>query len=207
MKTALNWTIMLLAGLLLWPAAATAQNDYDPEDVAFNQEVDPNEIFDFVNSHKYSNSMSIMAIVKKDNLILSDALVAVYASDGIRGKDIVDPTQQNLVFLTVYGEGSTPLAFKVYFGGNIYMVDQGPNFEAYGVVGSPSDPYVITLQNPVLLGDANGDGTVDIADAVAVANYIICQPPATFVKAAADVNNDGNVTISDAVGIVSMLLN
>lgn len=208
MKTALNWTIMLLAGLLLWPAAATAQNDYDPEDVAFNQEVDPNEIFDFVNSHKYSNSMSIMAIVKKDNLILSDALVAVYASDGIRGKDIVDPTQQNLVFLTVYGEGSTPLAFKVYTGGSIYVVDPDPglNFEAYGIVGDPSNPYVITLQNPVLPGDANGDGTVDIADAVAVANYIIGQPPASFVKSAADVNNDGNVTISDATRIVKMIL-
>ncbi|MCR4916174.1 MAG: dockerin type I repeat-containing protein [Prevotella sp.] len=206
MKTALNWTIMLLAGLLLWPAAATAQNDYNPEDMAFNQEVDPNEIFDFVDSHAYSNNMSITAVVKKDGATLSDALVAVYASDGIRGKDVADPEQGNLVFLTVYGEGSTPLVFKVYTGGQIYVVDQGLNFESNGTVGM-DDPYVITLQNPVLPGDANGDGTVNAADPVAVANYIIGQPPATFVKAAADVNNDGNVTISDAVGIVSMLLN
>lgn len=206
MKTALNWTIMLLAGLLLWPAAATAQNDYNPEDMAFNQEVDPNEIFDFVDSHAYSNNMSITAVVKKDGATLSDALVAVYASDGIRGKDVADPEQGNLVFLTVYGEGSTPLVFKVYTGGQIYVVDQGLNFESNGTVGM-DDPYVITLQNPVLPGDANGDGTVDAADPVAVANYIIGQPPATFVKTAADVNNDGNVTISDAVGIVSMLLN
>ena len=197
---------MLLAGLLLWPAAATAQNDYDPDDVAFNQEVDPNEIFDFVNSHKYSNSMSIMAIVKKDNQILSDALVAVYASDGIRGKNIVDPTQRNLVFLNVFGEGSTPLAFKVYSSGNIYVVDQGPNFEANGVIGSPSEPYVITLQNPVLLGDVNDDGTVDIADAVAVANHIIGLTPVKFVKSAADVNNDGNITVADAAGIIKMIL-
>ena len=197
---------MLLAGLLLWPAAATAQNDYNPEDMAFNQEVDRNEIFDFVDSHAYSNNMSITAVVKKDGATLSDALVAVYASDGIRGKDVADPEQGNLVFLTVYGEGSTPLVFKVYTGGQIYVVDQGLNFESNGTVGM-DDPYVITLQNPVLPGDANGDGTVDAADPVAVANYIIGQPPATFVKTAADVNNDGNVTISDAVCIVSMLLN
>ena len=205
MKKAMEWTFTLLAGLLLWPAAATAQNDYDPKDVTFNQEVDPNEIFDFVDSHAYSNNMSITAVVKKDGATLSDALVAVYASDGIRGKDVADPEQGNLVFLTVYGEGSTPLVFKVYTGGQIYVVDQGLNFESNGTVGM-DDPYVITLQNPVLPGDANGDGTVDAADPVAVANYIIGQPPITFVKTAADVNNDGNITVADAVGIVKMIL-
>ena len=194
--------MMLLAGLTLWPAAASAQEETDAE---FNQRVDPDEIFDFVNSHTYSNNMSITAVVKKDGKTISNALVAVYASDGIRGKDITDPTQQNMVFLTVYGEGSTPLFFKVYTGGQIYVVDQGLNFEGNGTVGM-SDPYVITLKNPVILGDVNGDGKVDAADAVAIANYIVGQPPATFVKTAADVNNDGNITISDAARIVNMIL-
>ena len=204
MKKLKIFSMMLLAGLTLWPAAASAQDETDAE---FNQRVDPDEIFDFVNSHTYSNNMSIMAVVKKDGKVLSNALVAVYASDGIRGKDIVDPSQRNMVFLTVYGEGSTPLFFKVYTGGQIYVVDQGLNFEANGIVGDIKNPYVITLQNPVILGDVNGDGKVDAADAVAVANYIVGQPPATFVKTAADVNNDGNITISDAVGIVNMIMN
>ena len=52
----------------------------------------------------------------------------------------------------------------------------------------------------------NADGTVDIADAVAVADYIIGQQPASFVKPAADVNKDGNITISDATRIVDMVL-
>ena len=205
MKKAMEWTFTLLAGLLLWPAAATAQNDYDPKDVAFNQQVDPKEIFDFVDSHAYSNNMNITAVVKKDGAILSDALVAVYASDGIRGKEVADPEQGNLVFLTVYGEGSVPLLFKVYTEGKIYLADQGLTFEGNGILGTDT-PYVITLQNPVLFGDANGDGTVNAADPVAVANYIIGQPPITFVKTAADVNNDGNITVADAVGIVKMIL-
>ena len=67
-------------------------------------------------------------------------------------------------------------------------------------------PYVIKLNDPVILGDVNGDGKVDAADAVAIANYIVGTPPATFVKTAADVNKDGNITIADAVTIVKGLL-
>jgi len=47
---------------------------------------------------------------------------------------------------------------------------------------------------------------VDAADAVAIANYIVGRPPATFVKTAADVNKDGNITIADAVTIIKGLL-
>ncbi len=196
--------MMLLAGLVLWPAAASAQ-DYDPEDVAHEEKVDPNHIFDFVDSHLFLNNMSIMAVVKKDGEVLTDCIVAVYADDGIRGKDISDPTQRNMVFLTVYGDNTVPLVFHVHTGGKTYVVDQGLTFEANGIVGG-KDPYVITLQTPLLIGDANVDGRVDADDVVAVVNHVLGLPPATFDKTAADVNNDGNITIADAVGIIGTLL-
>ena len=63
--------------------------------------------------------------------------------------------------------------------------------------------------NPIIgyeNGDANGDGNVTIADAVAVVNYILGNASAGFIFGAADVNNDGKITITDAVSIVNMSL-
>ena len=53
-------------------------------------------------------------------------------------------------------------------------------------------------------GDANGDGEVNMSDAVAIVNYILGNPSQSFNFNAADVNGDGKVTISDAVGVVNM---
>ena len=207
MKKIALFSMTLLAGLLLWPAAASAQ-DYHPDDVAHEQAVDPNHIFDFVDAGIYSNNMSITAVVEKDGARVSNAIVAAYAADGIRGKDIPDPTADNLVYLMVYGENTVPLVFQVYFNGKIYVADTDEelNYVSNGIVGTKNAPFVLTLKNPVSPGDVNADGTVDIADAVAVADYIIGQQPASFVKPAADVNKDGNITISDATRIVDMVL-
>ena len=56
-------------------------------------------------------------------------------------------------------------------------------------------------------GDANGDGKVDIADAVCIVNYLMGNAPAGFNAAAADVNGDGMVDITDAETIVNIIIN
>ena len=55
-------------------------------------------------------------------------------------------------------------------------------------------------------GDANGDGQVTLADAVAVVNYILGKPSPGFSVGGADMNNNKKVTISDAVAIVNYVL-
>lgn len=55
-------------------------------------------------------------------------------------------------------------------------------------------------------GDANGDGSISISDAVSVVNCILGNPADGFSSSAADVNGDGKVTITDAVSIVNMIL-
>lgn len=195
---------MLLAGLLLWPAAASADDKESNEQ--FNQRVDPEGIFDYLDLFAYQNSMGFAAVVMKDGQTVYDALVAVYASDGIRGKDFVGNEEQaDVAYITVYGEDPVPVFFKVYTGGQTYVVDQNLMFEPGKNVGIP-ESYVIILEDPVLPGDVNADGKMDAADAVAIANYIVGTPPATFVKTAADVNNDGKITIADAVAIVNSVL-
>ena len=55
-------------------------------------------------------------------------------------------------------------------------------------------------------GDANGDGYVTLADAVAVVNYILGNPSENFNASNADVDGNGSITITDAVSIVNMVL-
>ena len=57
-----------------------------------------------------------------------------------------------------------------------------------------------------ILGDANGDGKVNIVDASAVINYVLGKSPAKFVIKAADVNCSGSVNIADASGIINIVL-
>jgi hypothetical protein len=87
------------------------------------------------------------------------------------------------------------------------------------VSGGVSGKYSITYQSGTLTivsavkGDANGDGSVTITDAVAVVNYILGSPSSNFnimnANVNGDVDDDGNpnISITDAVGIVNIILN
>lgn len=55
-------------------------------------------------------------------------------------------------------------------------------------------------------GDANGDGNVNITDAVCVVDYILGKNPEGLIQEAADINKDGTINITDAVGIVDIIL-
>ena len=55
-------------------------------------------------------------------------------------------------------------------------------------------------------GDATGDGAVDVSDYIAIANYILGNPPAGFNAQAADVNGDGVVDVSDYIGVANIIL-
>lgn len=55
-------------------------------------------------------------------------------------------------------------------------------------------------------GDVNGDGDIDIADAVCVVNYIVGNPTPSFVELAADANGDDDIDIADAVTIVNYIV-
>ena len=58
----------------------------------------------------------------------------------------------------------------------------------------------------IILGDANGDGVVDVADVVTIVNYILEKPGDTFVFEAADINHDGTIDVSDVVNTVNIIL-
>lgn len=56
------------------------------------------------------------------------------------------------------------------------------------------------------LGDANGNGEVNIADFTAIANYILGREQTNFIPNAADTNQDGEISVSDLSGLVQIIL-
>lgn len=67
----------------------------------------------------------------------------------------------------------------------------------------------ITAGAAALLGDANGDGQVTMADANAIVNYFLAEDKSTidnFDVTAADANNDGQITMADANAAVNIFL-
>ena len=72
----------------------------------------------------------------------------------------------------------------------------------------PSDPEsqggnIQTLDT----GDANGDGSVDVTDAVAVINAYLNGDSSSINVGVADVNHDNVIDITDAVAIINLYLN
>ena len=71
--------------------------------------------------------------------------------------------------------------------------------------GGPDNPGYLTKS--LSLGDANGDGDVNIADAVVTVTSILGQPiEGNFYRYAADMNNDSEIDIFDVSMIVSNVL-
>ena len=65
----------------------------------------------------------------------------------------------------------------------------------------------LTIEKPAyILGDANGDGVVNVTDIVATVNYIMNKPSDDFNKYAADVNQDDDVNVTDIVGMVNIIM-
>ena len=72
-------------------------------------------------------------------------------------------------------------------------------------VNMPETIGVLTVGN-YTKGDVNGDGAVDIADAVCIVNHVVGKPTPAFNAAAADANGDGAVDIADAVRIINLVV-
>ena len=63
----------------------------------------------------------------------------------------------------------------------------------------------VSLVGKYLLGDANSDKKVTIADVTATINHINGNTPAVFVQKAANVNKDASITISDVTGVINII--
>ena len=60
--------------------------------------------------------------------------------------------------------------------------------------------------DPIVTGDANADGEVNVTDIVATVNKIMGHEDASFNMTAADVNKDGEINVTDIVMMVNIIM-
>jgi hypothetical protein len=65
-------------------------------------------------------------------------------------------------------------------------------------------PFALTVSTAIC-GDADGEGTVNIADAVFLVNYIFADGPAPSPLASGDVDCDQTINIADVVYLVNYI--
>lgn len=94
-----------------------------------------------------------------------------------------------------------------------YRCDEGEDYKAsFAVVANQKmvlinatmhflsqEDYLAKLTTP---GDVNGDGNVDLTDAIMIVYHSLGQEQEGFNEAAADVNADGNIDLTDAIIVV-----
>ena len=101
---------------------------------------------------------------------------------------------------------TTPYVLKGLVPATTYEVQVQAETAGETSAWSSSVAFTTTDASPVL-GDASGDGKVDIDDAMYIVNYLMGNAPADFNEADADVTGDGVVTIADAVSVVNIIMN
>ena len=149
----MNRFYSLLALLLVGSASLQAQSDPFPD----NNTVE----------YKYQGSMTCTSQIVMNGAILTDAVVAVYCEDDLRGKNRIgeDPDNPNLVFLYIHGDNTANkqyLHFKVFTQGKVFTCNPDPAiiFTFNGNVGWPYDPYIIDITPVSLANDADNTTTL-----------------------------------------------
>jgi hypothetical protein len=75
----------------------------------------------------------------------------------------------------------------------------GEDRPAFTSAGALVSPAALSAERPFIRGDANGDGSLDISDAVRTLAYLFQAGSPLTCFDAADANDDGETTISDPV--------
>lgn len=90
--------------------------------------------------------------------------------------------------------------------GNITLADMVR--DGMGFIGGNArivlESGTLPFEEPVILGDVNGDKKVNVTDVMCVANYIVGITPEVFVEEAADVNASGSINITDLIAIANI---
>ena len=117
------------------------------------------------------------------------------------GGEAIPGTSGMLFTVTLKADASLPAGTKLTGTvKNIEFNTQDNNQLIFGDV-----TFTINIVN-TMKGDVNGDGAVDIADAIAIMNYVVGKATSPFNEAAADVNGDSVIDIADAVKIVNIVV-
>ena len=162
-----------------------------------------------------------LKVIYTNSALKEGDMVIVFLLETADKKEITDdtvelsitPTSSNIKYIDQGTAAATATAgngsvrFSVYPQNYTNAVVRIISANAAGTL---TDVNVAAVKLNYTLGDANGNGTVEISDAVRVLRYIVNsehpEEDGTFVEQAADMNGNGTVEVSDVVAILQMLV-
>ena len=167
-----------------------------------------------VNPYGYQYDMTVYATLQIGTHTIADCAdyeVAAFCGDECRGvaKVLTLDDGSKILYLRIYSNQSEGeiVSLKAYKPSTdkVILLPVTVDFVADSMSGTPDEPLAITVED-YILGDVNGNGGVDIGDAVSIVNYLVGKESTNFVEKAADTNKNGQVDIGDAVTIVNYLV-
>lgn len=104
-------------------------------------------------------------------------------------------------------DGTTPTSASTLYNGS-FTVRADDVVKAIAMLDGYNNSSIATIDvDWILMGDANGDGVIDIADVTDMINYILGKPTSSsFTVYTADMNNDGVIDIFDVTLVVNDIL-
>ena len=101
-------------------------------------------VFNPVAENVYSGNMTMVALVKNNDEIISNCEVGVFSNDECRAAEMAN--ENGLVFLTIAGEGSgLRLNFRVSINGTIHQIEKGIIYIDDSSIGTLDNPHIIQL--------------------------------------------------------------
>lgn len=150
-----------------------------------------------------------------DSKLKAGDMVIVFLLETADKKEITDdkvelsitPTSSNIKYIDQGTAAATATAGNGSVSFSVYP--QNHTNAVVRIISANVNAYVAAVKLDYILGDANGNGTVEISDAVRVLRYIVNsehpEEDGTFVEQAADMNGNGTVEVGDVVAILKAL--
>ena len=159
------------------------------------------------NINQYSDNMTVLATLDIDGEQIADAEVAAFIGGECRG---TIKGMDGHYFLTILGISANdthrPIVLKAWHNDREYNIaDTGYFFVSDASYGSFSGGLVSLVTVPPVVGDANGDGKVDVSDIVAIMNKMLGTPQGSFNFTNADIDGDGEITDDDVKSVKDII--
>lgn len=152
---------------------------------------------------KAGDMVIVFLLETKDKQAITDDTVELSIMPTAENIKYID--QRTAAATTTAGNGS--VSFSVYPQNHTNAVVRIISVNA--ATNKVTDENIAAVKLNYTLGDANGNGTVEISDAVRVLRYIVNsehpEEDGTFVEQAADMNGNGTVEVGDVVAILKAL--
>lgn len=86
------------------------------------------------------------------------------------------------------------------------LIDRRENDYTIQDVNYTPFTFTITYPEPLIMGDVNGDGAVNVMDVVEMVSYIMENPSENFDFDAADFDGNGTVNVMDLVNLIDLIM-